>query len=419
MSTVVGLDIGTSIVRAAIGEIHDDGSVEILGIAKKPSVGLRNGVIVNIESASNVIKETIEAAEQSAGEEVTSCVTGIGGTQTESFNQAGEAAIASHGNGRREITQNDIGRAIELAQAVYFPLDRQMIHIIPREYFVDGLSYGINPPVHTIGARLKADVHIVTASKTAMMNINSCINRAGYNRDDVMLKTLASSQAVMHEDEMELGSILIDMGAGTTDVIVLLHGAPICSASISVGGNLVTNDIAIVKGIPTTEAERIKVQSGCCWLDGIEENMQVILPGIGGRPPEETSTVELCQIIQPRMEEIFTLVRNTVIHKANLSQLSGNIILTGGGAQMDGVVELAQQVFGTTAVRIGVPEKLGGIEESYRLPDCATVIGLIVGTKNMALAKAAGKKKKRVSETDKSAGTENTSILKKLKDMFF
>lgn len=418
MSTVVGLDIGTSVVRAAIGEIHEDGSVEILGIAKKPSVGLRNGVIVNIESASTVIREAIEAAEQSAGEEVTSCVTGIGGTQTESLNQAGAAAIASHGKGRREITQADIDRAIDMATAVYFPLDRQMIHIIPREYFVDDLSYGINPPVHTIGARLKADIHIVTASKTAIMNITSCINRAGYNRDDIMLKTLAATQAVMHDDEMELGSILIDMGAGTTDVIVLIHGAPVCSASIAVGGNLVTNDIAIVKGIPTVEAERIKVASGSCWLPGIEDNCQVILPGIGGRPPEETSTKELCQIIQPRVEEIFTLVRNTVVHKANLSRLSGNIILTGGGAQMPGVVDLAQHVFNIPAVRVGIPEKLGGIEEDYRTPDCATVIGLIVGMKNTAAARTA-KKKKRTQEAAKSGDKEERSVLKKLKDMFF
>ncbi|WP_256729182.1 cell division protein FtsA [Treponema parvum] len=418
MSIVVGLDVGTSFIRAALGEIHDDGSVEILGTAQRPSVGLRNGVIVNIEAACKVIKETIEASEQSAGYEVTSCVTGIGGAQTESLNQGGSAAIASHGKGRREITQSDIDRAIEMATAVYIPLDREMLHIIPREYFVDNLSYGINPPVHTIGARLKAEVHIVTASKTAVMNIRSCINRAGYRLDNIMLKTLAATQTVMHEDEMELGSILIDMGAGTTDVLVLIHGAPVCSVSIAVGGNLVTNDIAIVKGIPTAEAEKIKTASGCCWFDGIEEDLQVILPGIGGRPPEETSTAELCRIIQPRVEEIFSMVRSAVVRKANLTQLSGNIILTGGGAQMRGVVELAQNVFGTTAVRIGIPEKLGGIEEDYRRADYATVIGLIESCKDLAAARD-GKKKKRAQNAARPEQSENEGILKKIKNMFF
>jgi len=419
LNTVVGLDIGTSCIRAALGEVDDEGNVEIIGIAKKPSTGLRNGVIVNIESACQAIKETIEAAEQNAGYEVTSCITGIGGAQTESLNQAGSAAIASHGKGRREITQGDIDRAIEMATAVYIPLDREMLHIIPREYFVDNLSYGINKPLNTIGARLKADVHIVTASKTAVTNIRSCVNRANYRLDGVMLKTLAASQAVMHDDEMELGSILIDMGAGTTDVLVLMHGAPVCSASIPVGGNLVTNDIAIVKGIPTAEAEKIKVNSGCCWLPGIENDVQVILPGIGGRPPEETSTSELCQIIQPRVEEIFSMVRSAVVHKANLTQLSGNIILTGGGAQMNGVVELAQNVFGTTAVRLGLPEKLGGVEEEYRRPDCATVIGLITSNKNLNAGRD-GKKKKRPAEAVKAGQTgEKEPVWKKLKNLFF
>ena len=419
MNTVVGLDIGTSYIRAAIGEVSDEGKVEIIGIAKKPSTGLRNGVIVNIESACQAIKQSIEAAEQNAGYEVTSCITGIGGTQTESFNQAGSAAIASHGKGRREITSDDISRAIDMATAVYIPLDREMLHVIPREYFVDNLSYGINRPLNTIGARLKVDVHIVTASKTAVTNIRNCVSRANYRLDGVMLKTLAASNAVMHDDEMELGSILIDMGAGTTDVLVLMHAAPVCSVSIPVGGNIVTNDIALVKGIPSVEAEKIKVNSGCCWLPGIENDLQVILPGIGARPPEETSTTELCQIIQPRVEEIFSMVKSAIVTKANLSQLKGNIILTGGGAQMPGIVELAQNVFGTPAVRLGIPEKLGGIDEDYRRPDCATVIGLITSNKNAVLGRDGKKKKKNLDSARAGQKSKNENIFKKIFDMFF
>ena len=414
-SIVVGLDIGTSFVRAAIGEVNDEGNVEIIGVSAKASAGLRNGVIVNIEAAMTVIKETLEAAEQNAGYEVTSCVTAIGGTQIESLNSRGLVAVSSHGKANREITRQDVERVIEAANAVQIPMDREMLHVIPQDYIIDGL-HGIKDPIHMIGLRLEAEVHIVTASKTAIQNLRSCVGRAGYALDGVRLKTLAATQAVVHEDELELGSILIDLGAGTTDVLVLIHGAPVCTASITVGGNLVTNDIAIVKGIPTAVAERIKIDSGCCWLPAVDGSAPVIIPGVGGRPPEETTRSEICQIIQPRMEEIFTMVRNTVVHKTNLTQLSGNIVLTGGGAQMTGVVELAQSVFGTTAVRLGIPEKLGGIEEEYRKPEFATVIGLIVGSKNLVAAKD-GHKRHRVHDADKTGKGE--TVFERLKNMFF
>jgi cell division protein FtsA len=414
-SVVVGLDIGTSFVREAIGEINDEGSIEIIGVAARESAGLRNGVIVNIEAAMTVIRETLEAAEQNAGYEVTSCVTSIGGVQIESLNSRGLVAVTSHGKSNREITAQDVERVIEAANAVQIPMDREMLHVIPQDYIVDGL-HGIKDPIHMIGVRLEAEVHIVTASKTAIQNVRSCINRAGYVLEGVRLKTLAATEAVAIEEELELGSILIDMGAGTTDVLVLMHGAPVCTASIAVGGNLVTNDIAIVKGISTAVAERIKTECGSCWLPGIEEITQVIIPGIGGRPPEETTQTELCQIIQPRVEEIFIMVRNAVVHKTNLTQLSGNIILTGGGAQMKGVVELAQHVFGTTAVRLGVPEKLGGIEEEYRKPEYATVIGLIVGSKKSVSSKD-NRKKSKTHDTVRSG--EKRNIFERLKNMFF
>ncbi|MCR5289606.1 MAG: cell division protein FtsA [Treponema sp.] len=415
LSSVVGLDIGTSFVRAAIGEIGENGEVEIIGVASRPSAGLRNGVIVNIEAAMSIIKDTLEAAEQNAGDEVKSCVTAIGGTQIESLNSRGLVAVTSHGKSNREITSQDVERVIEAANAIQIPMDREMLHVVPQEYIVDGLR-GIKDPIHMMGLRLEAEVHIVTASKTAIQNVRACVSRAGYALDGVKLKTLAATEAVVHEDELELGSILIDLGAGTTDVIVLVHGAPVSTVSIPVGGNLVTNDISIVKGIPTAVAEKIKIESGNCWLPGIGEPESVIIPGVGGRPPEETTQVELCQIIQPRIEEIFTMVRNAIVRKTNIRQLSGNIILTGGGAQMKGIVELAQNVFGTTAVRLGIPEMLGGIEEDYRRPEFATAVGLVVGSKGMARP-SDGHKKHRQSE---KAGRENTeSVFSKLKKMFF
>lgn len=376
---IVGLDIGTSNIRVAIAEILDNDSLNILGLAVKPSSGVRNGAIVNIEAAIESIKAAIESAEQDAGIEVFSCVTAIGGSQIESYNSEGLAAIISKNQLSREITQADKDRALESARATLIPLDREFLHVIPQDYTVDGVS-GIKDPIHMMGVRLETDVHIVTASKTSIQNVYSCVNRADYNLDKIWLKTLAQVQSVVHEDEMEMGSILIDMGAGSTDVLVLVDGAPVCSLSIAVGGNHVTNDISIVKGIPIPIAERIKIESGCCFYDALESIGEVSIPGVGGRAPEITTQDELCQIIQPRVEEIFELVRSEIVHKTDLHRLSGNIILTGGGALMPGVVELVQNVFGTTAVRIGIPENLGG-DESYRSPDFATVIGLVQSQK--------------------------------------
>lgn len=409
---IVGLDIGTSSIRVAIGEIIDENTVEIMGLAKRPSNGLRNGSIVNIEAAITAIKDTIEQAEQNAGIEVFSCVTAIGGSQIESYNSHGLAAVSNKNQPNREINEADKERALESARATLIPLDREFLHVIPRDYTVDGTG-GIKDPIHMIGVRLETDVHIVTASKTAIQNVFSCVQRAGYGLDKVWLKTLAQVQSVAHEDELDMGSILIDLGAGTTDVLVIIDGAPICSLSIPVGGNMVTNDISIVKGIPFAVAENIKIESGCCFLPALDVNNEVVIPGVGGRPSELASQDELCQIIQPRMEEIFSMVRKEIVNKTDLQRLSGNIILTGGGAQMQGVVELAQNVFGTTAVRLGIPESLGGIEEDYRKPEFATAIGLIQAQKNQyKIPDRAAKKASR-------SGNGGESFIKKILKQLF
>ncbi|MBP3710770.1 MAG: cell division protein FtsA [Treponema sp.] len=412
---IVGLDIGTSCIRVAIGEVGEDGSVEIVGTSVRKSAGMRNGLIVNIEDAAAAIKDAVEVAEQNAGAEVTSCAIGIGGTQIEGLNQQGITPVTPPGKPRREVTRADIDRAIDNARAVFIPQDRELLHVVVQSFTVDGAA-NIKDPVNMMCTRLEADVHVITASKTTIQNVKRCVNRAGYMPIGVMLKTLAATEAVVHEDEMDLGSILIDMGAGTTDVLVLLGGAPVCTVSIPVGGNLVTNDIAVVKGIPVSAAEKIKIESGCCWLDGIEDEKEVIIPGVGGRDPELTTQTELCQIIQPRVEEIFSMVRSAVITNSSVSQLSGNIILTGGGAQMEGVIECAQAVFGTSSVRIGVPDKFGGRESEYRKPECATVIGLVLSNKNIVQEKSSRKSKKLFSS---GSGEKDENILKKLKKIFF
>ena len=289
---VVGLDLGTNFVRVVIGEVSEEGVLEIIGTAKRPSSGLRNGVIVNRENTMECIKSVIEEAEQNAGYEVVSCVTAIGGSQIESLNSTGLVAISSHGRGEREITKSDVDRVLENATAIQIPMDRKILHLIPQNYIVDGQSDYKNP-VNIIGVRLEAEVHIVTASKTSVQNLMACVERSGYQLDNVMLKTLACTSAVMCDEERELGSILIDLGGSTTDVLVIINDAPVLTVSIPVGGNLVTNDIAIVKGVSPVTAENLKIECGCCWIPMIDNDDEIIIPGVGGRNPEVTSKSEL------------------------------------------------------------------------------------------------------------------------------
>ena len=414
---IVGLDIGTSVIRVAIGEVDEDGNLRVIATSSKPSAGLRNGVIVNIEDAKDAIKDAVEAAEQEGGVIVSSVIASVGGAQIESENSRGVTPIRANGkNNIRAVTPEDVTKVIETATAINYPADREKIHVIPQDYLVDGIGH-ISDPVNRLGFKLEAEVHIVTASKTTIQNIRSCVSRAGYELNGVMLKTLAEVQAVCHEDEMELGSIIIDLGAGTTDVIVLLKGAPISTASVPVGGNIVTNDIAMVTEIPVAAAEKIKIESGCCWLPGVEVDEDVILPGVGGRAPEVIGKEYLCRIIQARMEKTFTMVKAAIIKNTNdsIKQLAGNIILTGAGANMEGIVELAQSVFKTSSVRIGIPDSLGGIEEQYRNPEFATAIGLIVANKGIVEKRDSRRKSKR--NTTKSKDKE--SVLKKLRKMFF
>lgn len=246
---IVGLDIGTSSIRVVIGDVDENGNVSIAGTSVVQSDGLRHGNIVNIEAAKNAIKEAIEQAEQNAGVTVTSVFTCLGGGQINSTNSHGMVGVAKVRGNTREINSSDVERVIECARSMKFPLDRQLLHIIPQNFIVDECSAGINPPIDRMGDRLEVDVHIVTCAFSTVQNIRSCISRAGYVCNNIMLKTLAATHAVVHEDELELGSILIDLGAGSTDVVVYLKGAPVYTTSLQVAGNLVTNDIAIMKGI--------------------------------------------------------------------------------------------------------------------------------------------------------------------------
>lgn len=375
---IVGLDIGTSCVRAVIGEFSETGSLLITGIGTAPSTGLRHGQIANIESTMRSIKTAIEVAEMMAGREVESCVTAIGGAQIESFVSKGLVAITAKHGGNREINREDIDRVIEASRAVNIPLDRHILHVVPRFYIIDGQN-DIKDPINMLGVRLEAEVCIITASGTSTQNILRCISRAGYTADAVILKTLASAQAVVSEEEKELGSIVIDLGGGTTDVLVLAEGSPLYAISVPVGGNLVTNDLSLVRGISYETAEKIKKTSGCCWENLIGDEEEVIIPGIGGNPPQVISRLEICNIIQPRIEEIFTLIRKKLPQQVKNKRLSGSVILAGGGALLPGIVELAMREFKTTNIRIAQPGNYGGPVETYRSPEFSTVVGLLAG----------------------------------------
>ena len=411
---VVGLDIGTSNVRVVIAEYDENNRLRIVGLGKAPSTGLRSGVIVNIEATMRAVTAAIEAAELMSGYEVHSCFVGIGGTQVDSLNSTGQVSVS---NKSKEINENDINRVIETASHLSIPLDRQVLHVVPQMYTVE---HGVNmmqktkDPINVIGTRLYVDVHIVTATTTTVQNIFTCASRAGYTVDGVMLKTLATAEAVLTEEEKELGSILIDMGGGSTDVIVVADGAPICTDSIPVGGLLVTNDISVVRGISTETAEKIKISDGCCWEPLVDKNEEVLILGVNGRP-ESIPRTELCDIIQPRVGEIFEMIREKISSKIKDRRLSGNVVLVGGGARMSGVIELASAVFNTESVRIGLPSNLGGLTDEYRTPDSATAIGLVVANSEVLLHK--GEKRNRKDSSRKKQGFMS-KVAKFFEDMF-
>lgn len=377
MSTVIAaIDIGTSTVRALIGSYSEEGSLSIIGAGSAPSTGLRAGRIVNIKATMESVKDAVEAAEMAAGCEVHSCITAVGGSQIESFISKGLVAVGGRGS-VREVNANDIERVLEASQAVSIPLDRHILHVVPRSYIVDGVD-GIKDPLNRIGVRLEAEVCIITSSGTSTQNMLRCVSQAGYTVEDVMLKTLASAQAVVTEEEKEVGSILIDLGGGTTDVLVLADGSSLCTVSVPVGGSLVSNDIALVRGVSFETAEKLKLSAGCCWEGLVGDDEEVVIPGIGGNPPQAISRLEICSIIRPRIEEIYAMIRDRLPEHVKQRHLNGSVVLVGGGSLLPGIVELTAKEFKTENVRIARPGNYGGQVEIYRNPEFATAAGLLV-----------------------------------------
>ncbi|MDO8427397.1 MAG: cell division protein FtsA [Deltaproteobacteria bacterium] len=366
---VVGLDIGTTKICAIVGEKTKDG-VEIIGIGNHPSKGLRKGVVVNIESTVDSIRKAVEEAELMAGCEINRVYCGIAGGHIKAFNSHGVIAIKN-----REISQADIDRVIEAAQAVVIPPDREVIHVIPQEYIVDDQE-GIQEPLGMIGIRLEVKVHIVTAAVTSAQNIVKCANKAGLDVADIALQQIASSEAVLNPDEREIGVVLVDIGGGTTDIALYHNGTIKYTTVISLGGNQVSNDISVGLRTTANEAEKIKKQWGCAMTAMVSKDDSIDVPNVGGNNSRKVSRYTLCEIIEPRIEEIFQLVKREIMKSGYENLISSGIVLTGGSAAMDGITELAEQVF-NLPVRRGLPTGITGLVDVVKGPMYSTGVGLV------------------------------------------
>ncbi|CEM60812.1 cell division protein FtsA [Treponema phagedenis] len=373
----VGLDIGTSTIRVVVAERVETGVLQVIGVGVGESNGLRKGAVVNIENTVSGIHQAIEAAEMMSGVEITHCVVGIGGTHIEGINSKGIVAVTDKGKGNREIDEKDIERVVDAARAVAIPIDRRVLHVIPKSYKVDDQP-GIKDPRNMIGVRIEGEVHIVTGSVTCMKNIVDCVKRSNIQVDDLMYHGLAAVKSVLNEEERNLGSVLIDIGGGTTDFVVMHEGAPVFVGSIPVGGIQVSSDLAQIKNLSFETAENIKIKDGCCWVPLIEDDGKILISGQASRAPIEIEKREIAEIMEARMSEVFTIVYDKIKRGSSGLRTADSIILCGGGSLLPGVVELASAIFGTPAVHLGMPGTLGGLTGEYRSPEFAVVLGLLL-----------------------------------------
>ncbi len=370
MDIIVGLDIGTTKICAVVGEVHPEG-VEIIGVGSHPSDGLRKGVVINIENTVNSIKAAIGEAETTAGCEISSVYAGIAGGHIKGFNTPGIIALKE-----KEVTQKDIDRVIEAASAVAIPMDREVIHTLVQEFIVDDQD-GIVDPLGMSGVRLEAKIHIVTAAVTSAQNIIKCANRAGLDVYDIVLESLASSEAVLSKEERNLGAALIDFGGGTTDLALFTRGAIKHTSVLALGGDNLTYDIAVGLRTPRLEAEKIKIQHGCALSSMIGKDETIEVPGVGGRKPRTLSRQILGEILEPRVEEIFTLIYQDLVRSGYDDLASSGVVVTGGSAELPGISEMAEQIFSAPS-RVGYPQEINGLMEMINKPMYATAVGLVL-----------------------------------------
>jgi len=403
---IVGLDIGTSKVVAIVAApIFDagpsDNKLEIIGIGTHPARGMKKGVVVNIESTVQSIQRAVEEAELMAGCQIHSVYAGIAGSHIRSLNSHGTVAIRD-----KEVTQGDVERVLDAAKAVHFPGDQQLLHVMPQEYIIDNQE-GIREPIGMSGVRLEAKVHLITGAVSAAQNISKCIERCGLSVDGIILEQMASSYSVLEQDEKELGVCLVDIGGGTTDIAVYVDGAIRHTAVIPIAGDQVTNDIAVALRTPTQYAEEIKMKYACALTQLAREDETIEVPSVGDRPPRQLARQTLAEVVEPRYEELLLLVQ-AELHRSGFEELlAAGVVLTGGSSKMEGVIELAEEVF-HLPVRLGLPQHVGGLVEAVRNPIHATGVGLLLF----------GNQMETTGKTDTKAGSGFKDMLARMKSWF-
>ena len=368
---IVGLDIGTSKVVAIVGQSSADGTMEIVGIGSQPSRGMKKGVVVDTEATVRSIQRAVEEAELMAGCHIHTVYAGIAGSHVRSLNSHGIVAIRD-----REVAQADIDRVIDAAQAVAIPADQKTLHVLPQEYVVDNQE-GVREPIGMSGVRLEAKVHLVTCAVNAAQNIEKCVRRCNLEVDDIILEQLASAHAVLTEDERELGVCIVDIGGGTTDIAIFTEGAIRHTANIPIAGDQVTNDIAMALRTPKQHADEIKIKYACALtqLAGADETIKV--PSVGDRPPRTLSRQNLAEVVEPRYDELFTLIQAELRRSGFEDLIPGGIVLTGGSSKIEGAVDLAEEIF-HMPVRLGSPQGISGLIDVVKNPIYSTAVGLLL-----------------------------------------
>ena len=401
---IVGLDIGTTKICAIVAEVTEAG-VDIVGIGTHPSKGLRKGVVVDIDATVDSIKHAVEEAELMADCEITSVYAGIAGGHIDGFNSHGIVAVKTG-----EVTESDVRRVIDAAKAVAIPMDREVIHVIPQEFIIDDQD-GIREPIGMSGVRLEAKIHIVTAAVTSAQNIVKCANKAGLNVMDIVLEPLASAEAVLAQDERELGVCLIDIGGGTTDIAVFVDGSIKHTSVLAIGGTHLSNDIAVGLRTPFDEAERIKKRFGVASARFLGSDDIITVPSVGGRRPREVSRKILCEIIEPRVDEILSLAHRELVKGGLDQRIPSGVVLTGGCAALAGMTDLAEEIF-ESPVRLGMPVNIGGLQDVVRDPMYATGVGLIL----FGYSQSKGKSPSRFRIRDESTFRR---VKQRMRDWFY
>ena len=370
---IAAIDVGSSKIGVLIGQRTEEGALEVVGKGSAPNRGSRKGNVVNVEATVEALKQAAEEAEVMAGVEVSRAYVGVAGTDIRSVNSRGMVSVSRND---REISRQDIERVLDAARSAALPSDREILHAIVREFIIDEQE-GIADPLGMQGSRLEAAVHLVTGNQTRNKTVLTCINRAGVEVIEMVFEPLATAEVVLTHDERELGVLLVDVGSGTTEYALFVDGEVFVSAVLPIGSSHFTNDIAMVLRTPFAEAERLKVQHGCCLEGLLSEQEGVSVPAVAGGPARVVPKKELCEIMQPRAEEMLSLIRQDLDRNGAFECLRGGVVLTGGGAQLDGLPELAEQIF-NCSVRYGLPQGLGGLVDVISSPAWCTASGLLL-----------------------------------------